>query len=149
MGLKDNLFAVNGDVMRNLRKEPFGTKKRTFEASPEEMFFVRKYRDEVTMKINEFCCQGFGVKPKISEDYISFQSSTKADDEVFRWTFSYSGSVFIVSLVKKELVYWKYNSIFKEKHHSMPLDLANPTDLIAEFVRSIALYRPNCDKLPE
>lgn len=149
MSLKDNLFAVNGGAMRNLRKESFGAEKGTFEAYPEEMFFVKKYRDEVTMKINEFCCQGFGVKPKISENYISFQSPPKADDEVFRWTFSYSGAVFIVSLVKKELVYWKYNSIFKEKHHSMPLGLANHTDLIAEFVRCIALYRPNCDKLPE
>jgi len=135
--------------MRNLRKGSFGAEMETFEAYPEEMFFIRKYKDEVTMKINEFCRQGFGVKPKILENYISFQSPQKADDEVFRWTFSYSGSVFIVSLIKKELVYWKYNSIFKEKHHGMPIDSINPTELITKFVRCIALYRPNCDKLPE
>jgi hypothetical protein len=135
--------------MRNLQKDSYGVERKTFKAYPDEMFFIKEYKDEITMQMNEFCFQEFGTKPRISENYIYIQSPPKADDEVFRWTFCCDEFVFIVSLIKKELVYWKHDSVLKEKNHRMLINSRQPLESIAEFIRCIALYRPNCDELPE
>jgi len=136
-------------MKNNFNGNLFAGEENEFEIYSDELSLVRKYRDEITMKMNNFCFQAFGIKPKISEYYTAFLSAPKVDDELFRWTVCCSGSVFVVSLLKKELVYWKSNSIFKEKHHTMPVDSDNPSESIDEFLECIACYRPNYNELQE
>ncbi|MCI5212693.1 MAG: hypothetical protein D3910_28765 [Candidatus Electrothrix sp. ATG2] len=117
------------------------------EKYPDEMFFLREYKDEITLELNNLCSEMFGSKPQIAETYISEQPPPIAKNEVFRWTVRCNEAIFIVSLIKNELVYWKHKSIFKKKHHSIPINSRDTAGSISEFMQEIAVYRPNCAML--
>ena len=133
--------------MKKFSKNSFRIVKGMVEKYPDEMFFLREYKDEITLKLNNLCSELFGIKPTISETYISQESPQEAEDEVFRWIVRCNGPVFIVSLVKNELVYWQYKSIFKRKHHSMPINSNDTAGSLSGFMQEIAISRPNCAML--
>ncbi len=124
--------------MNSLQRDLLRRERRMVENYPDEMIFVREYKDEITLKMYNLCSEKFGTKPKIAENFISLQSPPKAEDEIFRWTVCCDGKVFIVSLVKDELVHWRYDSIFKTKHHSMPIKTSNKEESITAFIEEIA-----------
>ncbi|MCI5207441.1 MAG: hypothetical protein D3910_01295 [Candidatus Electrothrix sp. ATG2] len=130
--------------MKKISRSSLRMMKGMVEKYPDEMFFLRKYKDEITLKLNNLCSELFGIKPKISEAYMCMESSPEAEGEVFRWIVRCDGPVFIVSLIKDELVYWQYKSIFKRKHHSMPINSGDTPRSLSGFMQEIAVSRPNC-----
>lgn len=117
--------------------------KKMVENYPDEMSFVREYKEQITLTLYNICTPKIGRKPRITEEYIHRQETSEVEDEVFRWTVSCHDAGFMVSLVKDELVCWGHDSVFKGKHHSVPINTGNISESISSFMQRIASHRPD------